>query len=126
MQVKNMKTIEVQIERVKSQLLKIGDMRPGSLSQQYSACQKPGCKCVDPIKPQKHGPFYQLSYSHRGKSTTQFIRPQFVPEVRKQLAAYKEFKALTEMWVALALELSKLKMQEARSTASKQAENPRS
>jgi hypothetical protein len=113
------KRIEVQIERVKAELLKIGQMRPGSLSQQYSACQKPGCKCVDPVKPQKHGPFYQLSYSHRGKSTTQFVRPQFVSQVRKQLAAYKKFKALTEKWVALALELSKLKMEEARLSASK-------
>ena len=114
------KTLEAQIEKVKTELLKIGEMRPGSLSQQYSACQKPGCKCVDPVKPQKHGPFYQLSYSHRGKSTTQFVRPPFVPQVRKQLAAYKKFKALTEKWVALALELSKLKMEEARSAASKQ------
>ena len=117
-----MKRIEAQIEKVKAALLKIGEMRPGSLSRQYSACQKPGCKCVDPIHPQKHGPFYQLSYSHRGKGTTQFIRPQFVRDVRKQLAAYKEFRALTDKWVALALELSKLKMQEARSAASK---NPR-
>ena len=108
------KRIEAQIEKVKAALLKIGEMRPGSLSQQYSACQKPGCKCVDPVKPQKHGPFYQLSYSHHGKSTTQFVRPQFAPEVRRQLAAYKKFKALTEQWVALALELSKLKMQVAR------------
>jgi len=112
--------IEAQIEKVKAELLTIGEMRPGSLSQQYSACQKTGCKCVDPVNPQKHGPFYQLSYSHRGKSTTQFIRPQFVPEVRQQLAAYKKFKALTENWVALALELSKLKMEKARSAASKQ------
>jgi hypothetical protein len=114
------KRIEAQIEKVKAELLKIGEMRPGSLSQQYAACQKPGCKCVDPVKPQKHGPFYQLSYSHRGKSTTQFVRPQFVSQVRKQLAAYKKFKGLTEKWVALALELSKLKMEEARSAASKQ------
>ena len=114
------KRIEAQIEKVKAELLKIGEMRPGSLSQQYSACQKPGCKCVDPVKPQKHGPFYQLSYSHRGKSTTQFVRPQFVSQVRRQLAAYKKFKGLTEKWVALALELSKLKMEEARSAASKQ------
>jgi hypothetical protein len=119
------KRIEAQIEKVKAELVKIGEMRPGSLSQQYSACQKPGCKCVDPVNPQKHGPFYQLSYSHRGKSTTQFIRPQFVPEVRKQLAAYKKFKALTENWVALALELSKLKMEEARSAASQQATTPK-
>jgi hypothetical protein len=114
------KRIEARIEKVKAALLKVGEMRPGSLSRQYSACQKPGCKCVDPVKPQKHGPFYQLSYSHRGKSTTQFVRPQFVPHVRKQLAAYKTFKTLTEKGLALALELSKLKMEEARSAASKQ------
>ena len=107
------------IERVKAQLLKVGVMRPGSLSRQYSACQKPGCKCVDPVKPQKHGPYYQISYIHRGKSTTQFVRPQFVPEVRRQLTAYKKFKALTEQWIALALELSKLKMKMARSTPSR-------
>src|SRR5207253_6297265 len=59
--------LEAQIEKVKAELLKLGPMRPGSLSQQYSACQKPGCKCVDPVHPQKHGPFYQLSYTHGGK-----------------------------------------------------------
>jgi hypothetical protein len=101
-------------------------MRPGSLSQQYSACQKPGCKCVDPVHPQKHGPFYQLSYTHGGKSTTQFVRPPFVPEVRKQLAAYQKFKALTQQWVTLALELCKLEMQEARSAASPSERTPRS
>src|SRR5467141_4415514 len=106
--------LEAQIEKLKAELLKVGAMRPGSLSQQYSACQKPGCKCVDPLRPQKHGPFYKLSYTHRGKSTTQFVRPPFVPEVRKQLAAYKKFKALTQQWVTLALELCKLEMQEAR------------
>lgn len=114
------KKLEAQIQKLKTELLKIGEMRPGSLSRQYSACQKPGCKCVDPVKPQKHGPFYQLSYSHRGKSTTQFVRPQFVPGVRRQLAAYKRFKMLTEKWVALALEVSKAKMDEARLAASKQ------
>ena len=107
------KTLEARIEKVKGQLLKVGLMRPGSLSKQYSACQKPGCKCVDPVKPQKHGPYYQISYVHRGKSTTQFVRPQFVFQVRRQLAVYKKFKGLTEKWVALALELFKLKMEEA-------------
>ena len=111
--------IEAQIEKIKAQLLKIGLMRPGSLSQQYSACQKKGCKCIDPVNPQKHGPFYQLSYAFGGKSTTQFVRPQFVPQVRKQLAAYKKFKALTEKWIALTIELSRLQMQAARKAPSR-------
>ena len=111
--------LENRIGKVKQKLLKIGEMRPGSLSEQYSACQKAGCKCVDPVKPKKHGPFYQLSYSHKGRSTTQFVRPQFVAEVKKQLAAYKKFRALTDEWVSLSLELAKVKMEEARSAASK-------
>jgi len=113
------KRLETRIMKLKTELSEIGAMRPGSLSQQYSACQKRGCKCVDPVKPKKHGPFYQLSYSHRGKSTTQFVRPQFLTQVRRQLAAYKRFKTLTEEWVALALELSKAKLEEARLAASK-------
>ena len=112
--------IQAQIDKIKKELLQLGAMRPGTLSQQYAACQKPGCKCVDPIHPQKHGPFYKLSYTHGGKSTTQFIRPQFVPEVRQQLEAYKKFKALTQQWVTLALELSKLELQQARQDAPKQ------
>ena len=112
--------IQAQIDKIKKELLHLGAMRPGTLSLQYAACQKPGCKCVDPIHPQKHGPFYKLSYTHGGKSTTQFIRPQFVPEVRQQLEAYKKFKALTQQWVTLALQLSKLELQQARQDAPKQ------
>ena len=112
--------IQAQIDKIKKELLQLGAMRPGTLSQQYAACQKPGCKCVDPIHPQKHGPFYKLSYTHGGKSTTQFIRPQLVHEVRQQLEAYKKFKALTQQWVTLALELSKLELQQARQDAPKQ------
>jgi hypothetical protein len=112
--------IQAHIDKIRHELLWLGPMRPGNLSQQYTACLKPGCKCVDPIQPQKHGPFYKLSYTHGGKSTTQFIRPQFVPEVQKQLATYKKFVALTQQWVSLALELSKLELQEARQAAPKQ------
>ena len=119
MPTKSPEQIQAQIEKLKAELLKIGAMRPGSLSQQYTACQKPGCKCVDPVRPQKHGPFYKLSYTHRGKSSTQFIRPQFVEEVRRQLAAYKKFKSLTEKWVALALEISKTELEQARSATPK-------
>jgi hypothetical protein len=44
---------------------------------------------------QKARPFYQLSYSHNGKITTRFIRPGYVANIKKELAAYKRFKRLT-------------------------------
>jgi hypothetical protein len=106
--------LEQRIERIKQELLKIGPMRPGTLSRQYAACQKLGCACVDPLKPKKHGPFYQLSYSHQGKSTTRFVRPRYVAKIRKELAAYKRFRGLTQEWITLALTLSQLRLEQAR------------
>jgi len=108
------KGIEKQIERIQRDLMALGPMRPGALSRQYAACQKTGCACVDPVNPKKHGPFYQLSYSHAGKSTTRFIRPGYVAQIKKELTAYKRFRELTQKWVALALELSQLRLEQAR------------
>ncbi len=62
----------------------------------------------------KHGPFYQLSYSHAGRSTTRFVRPGYVPQIKRELAAYKRFRQLTEKWVTLALTLSQLRLEQAR------------
>jgi hypothetical protein len=112
-------SLQAQIDKIKNQLLALDSMRPGHLSQQYTACQKPGCKCVDPVHPEKHGPFYKLNFTHHGKSSTQFVRPQFVPQVRGQLENFKKFKALTQQWVSLALELSKLELEEAREATPK-------
>ena len=106
--------IERQIEQIKRELLTLGPMRPGALSKQYAACQKPGCACVDPVNPKKHGPFYQLSYTHSGKSTTRFVRPGYVTQIKKELAAYKRFRALTQKWVSLELALSQLRLEQAR------------
>ena len=110
----NQPQIEKRIERIKEELMALGPMRPGSLSRQYASCQKPGCACMDSINPKKHGPFYQLSFSHAGKSTTRFVRPGYVTKIKKELAAYKRFKKLTQDWVALAITLSQLRIEEAR------------
>jgi len=98
-----------QIDQIKQELLALGDMRPGALSEQYNVCGKPNCRCKDPRKPQKHGPYYQLSYTHQGKSTTEFVKREMLQEVQLQLANYARFKALTEQWVQLSLRIAKLK-----------------
>lgn len=103
-------TIQKQIEKIKCDLQKIGPMRPGSLNQRLTICGKSGCHCIDPINPVRHGPYYQLSYVHRGKSTTRFIRSQFVHEIKMELANYKKFRKLTELWVNLSLKSSSIRL----------------
>lgn len=90
-------------------MLALGDMRPGALSKQYNVCGKPNCRCKAPHSPKKHGPYYQISYSHHGKSTTEFVRRERVAEVRQQLAAYAKFRKLVDEWVTLSLRLAKLR-----------------
>jgi hypothetical protein len=84
---KRIRQIENQIENIKARLVEIGEMRPGSLTKQYR----------DPKK--KIGPFYQLSYTHKMKSRTEYVRPGFVKNLRLQIAEYKRFKKLTEKWI---------------------------
>jgi len=50
--------LEQRIDQIKTQLQRLGPMRPGSLSRQYNVCGKAGCRCKDPQNPQRHGPYY--------------------------------------------------------------------
>src|SRR5438034_6498177 len=62
-------SLEARIEKIKEEIARLGDLRPGALSQQYNACGSPRCRCKeDPSR--RHGPFYQLSYTWHSKSTT--------------------------------------------------------
>ena len=115
--------MEKRIEEIKAKLVRIGAMRPGSLNKQLTVCGRSNCRCGEPKKPKKHGPYYQLSYVHQGKSTSQYIQKEWVGVVRSQLANYKTFKALTAEWVDLALILAKEKLlaDKARHTSKTQA-----
>jgi hypothetical protein len=102
------------IELIKHALLTLGPMRPGALSEQYNVCGKPNCKCKAPRRPKKHGPYYQLSYTHQGKSTTEFVKRDVVDVARLQLANYATFKKLTEEWVELSIRIAKLQKEQSR------------
>jgi hypothetical protein len=96
------------IDTLKQELLALGDLRPGTLSEQYNVCGKAGCACkADP--PRKHGPYYQVSFTWQGRSHTQFVRQENVAMTRQQLRNYEKLRALVEAWVAAGLELAALR-----------------
>jgi hypothetical protein len=69
-------------------------MLPGSISEQWNVCGTPGCRCKDPDEPVRHGPYYQLSFTVGGKSSTMFIKKKDLQEARRCLKRYQEFKVL--------------------------------
>lgn len=95
---KRLMQIERRIERIKEMLMKVGPMRPGSLTQQY---KKPK---------EKKGSYWQISYTRNMRSKSDYVRADFVPQVKKEIAAYKKFKNLIDEWVDLGIEASKIKM----------------
>ena len=109
MNIKNIERWQIRIEEIKKRLVALGEMRPGSLSEQYNVCGNPNCRCKDPKKPKKHGPYCQLSYTHKGKSTTEFVKKDEVAGVRRQIKNYRMFKKLIEEWVDLSVRTGKLR-----------------
>ena len=108
--VKAIRALEKEIEAIKRQLVAIGDLRPGSLSKQYNVCGNPNCRCKeDP--PRKHGPYYQLSFTRKGRSRTRFIKKVNVTTVRKQMKNYSRLRDLVDRWIELSTELCQKKME---------------
>jgi len=100
-------TIHHRITEIKRELSQLGLLHPGSVSEQYNICGTPGCHCKDPKNPQKHGPYYQLSYGWRGKSSTLFVRADQVGAMREKTANYKHMQELIKEWVDLSMELER-------------------
>jgi hypothetical protein len=95
---RRLENIGREIERIKTQLGQIGVIRPGSLTRQYKDPQR------------QTGAYYQVSYTHRMKSRTAYVRATFVKEVGQQIRDYNKLKQLIERWVALGIEHSQLSM----------------
>ena len=104
---KRIPQIERRIARIKEELQTMEPMRPGSLTRQYK----------DPET--SAGAYWQISYTRRMKSRTEYVRREWVAEVRRQIATHKRFKRLIDQWVDLGIEHSQLAMHMAKTTGTK-------
>jgi hypothetical protein len=101
--------LEDQIGRLKKEMVSLGRFRPGSLSKQYNVCGKADCRCKE-TPPRKHGPYYQLSFTRRGKSTTRFVRRGYVTGIKEELRNYKRLQKMMDKWIELEIRLSEMRM----------------
>jgi hypothetical protein len=116
-------SLETKIGKIKEEIMALGlELQPGLLSQQYNVCGSAGCRCkADP--PHKHGPYYQLSFTRKGKSRTRFVRRHEVSLVQEQMRNYQRLKKLTDRWVALGMALSRLRLRQERETRNVSEQN---
>jgi len=88
---------EKEVRTLFASLAKLGAMRPGTLTVQY---RNPA---------QKKTPFHQLSYTRKGRSRSEYVRPEKLAAIRREVETYKEFRTLVEKVTELSLEASRLR-----------------
>ena len=104
-----------QLERKRKQILaeisKLGDMRRGTLLERFLPCGKPGCHCTMPHS-QGHGPNYSLTYKVEGKTVTEYIRKDLVPQVQKQTENHKRFRSLSKDLLDINEEICRIRLKQ--------------
>lgn len=96
------------IEAIKAGIAGLGDLRPGSISEQYNTCGGPGCRCkADPS--QRHGPYHQLNFSRGGRSRSENVAPDDVAGVQAQIDNYHRLRQLIDEWIDTGIELDRLR-----------------
>jgi len=91
------------INTTKAALAGLGDLRPGSRSEQYNTCANPRCACK---APPKHGPYHQLSYTPKARSRTPPAHPA---PLRAQLPNYQKLPALLDELPEASIDLDRLR-----------------
>ena len=88
--------LEVERDRLYAQLSVVGDFRRGSVSENYRKCGKLNCACAAPDHP-GHGPRFLWTRTARGRKTVgRQLAAAEVEKVRRELARYAEFTAISE------------------------------
>ncbi len=107
-------SLQARIAQLQEEIVSLGAaLQPGILTQQYNVCGKAGCRCkADP--PQRHGPYYQLSFTRQGKSRTQFVKPADLRLVRQQIRNYQRLRTMVDQWISWGMELARLELERER------------
>jgi hypothetical protein len=101
--------LETRKQEILLEIAGLGDMRAGSITENYRRCGKPTCHCAQPDDP-RHGPYYAYTWNEFGKTRTRSLCPG--PELdllREQVENYRHFRELCREFVAVNEEICDLR-----------------
>jgi hypothetical protein len=86
-------------EQLKQQLAEVGFICEGSLSELYTSCGNPNCRCADPA--QRHGPYWQLTWKQAGKTVTRRLSAEEAEIYRQWIANRRQLGVVIEQMQSL-------------------------
>jgi len=89
-------TLEAERSKLLEEFLRLGDLRPGSITATVRRCGKPSCHCAKPNDP-GHDPQFRLTRRVAGKTVTEtFPNPVALRKAQQEVAEFHQFQKLNE------------------------------
>jgi hypothetical protein len=94
-------TLESQRSNLMEEFLRLGDLRPGSITAVTRRCGKPSCHCAKHNDP-GHDPQFRLTRRVSGKTVTEtFPNPTALRKAQQEVAEFHRFQKLSQDLVAV-------------------------
>ena len=88
-------TLQTQRSKLLEEFLRLGDLRPGSITASVRRCGKPSCHCAKPNDP-GHGPNFRLTYKVKGKTVTEsFPNLAAQRKAEREVATFRTYQELS-------------------------------
>ena len=101
--------LEADRSRLLEEFLRLGDLRPGSITAVVRRCGKPSCHCAKPNDP-GHDPQFRLTRRVDGKTVTEtFPSPAALVKAQQEVAEFHRFQELGEDLVSVNEKICKLR-----------------
>jgi hypothetical protein len=101
--------LEAQRSKLLEEFLRLGDLRPGSISAVVRRCGKPSCHCAKPHDP-GHDPQFRLTRRRAGKTVTEsFPNPVALRKAQEEIAEFHRFQDLSEKLVTVNHQICELR-----------------
>ena len=89
-------TLEADRSKLLEEFLRLGDLRPGSITVAVRRCGKPSCHCAKPNDP-GHDPQFRLTRRVAGKTVTEtFPNPAAMRKAQQEVAEFHRLQRLSQ------------------------------
>jgi hypothetical protein len=93
-------TLETRGSRLLEEFLRLGDLRPGSITAVTRRCGKPSCHCAKHNDP-GHDPQFRFTRRVSGKTVKVFFNPTALRKAQQEVAEFHRFQKLSQDLVTL-------------------------
>jgi hypothetical protein len=102
-------TLETDRSKLLEEFLRLGDLRPGSITAVVRRCGKPSCHCAKPKDP-GHDPQFRLTRRVSGKTVTEtFPNPAALRKAQQEVAEFHRLQKLSGDLVGINEKICKLR-----------------